>query len=180
METNPIIAEYPVSIIKVKEILNRLWDRDRTIDQWKSPGLQSPIWTWSIIWNQARTDVRNQIKERYQSYFTNDDSANESLVKSMQCITTFKADICWCEIRERMSKYIWTSQGNSTGNQCFLQAKVLGNFALKEFLNLDYEHPAFDLFRLGVFVINDDDDNKFKIFGKKGIFLNEFHEREIE
>jgi hypothetical protein len=50
---------------------------------------------------------------------------------------------------------------------------VISYYAIKEFFNLEYEHPVFDLIRLGILVINI--DNKFKIFGKNGKFLGEIN-----
>jgi hypothetical protein len=52
-------------------------------------------------------------------------------------------------------------------DQCWIAAY----HAIKEFFNLDYDHPAFELIRLGVIVVSV--MGKFKVFGKDGKFLGE-------
>jgi hypothetical protein len=56
--------------------------------------------------------------------------------------------------------------------QVWAQVGITAYYAVKEFLNLNYEHPAFDLIKLGIFIVKV--ENKFKIFGDKGKYLGEF------
>ena len=59
-------------------------------------------------------------------------------------------------------------------DQVGAQVRVCGYFAIKEFFNLTYEHPAFELIRLGILVVKI--KKICKVFGKNGIFLGEFDE----
>ena len=54
-------------------------------------------------------------------------------------------------------------------DQVRAQVYTISYFAVKEFLNLDYEHPGFDLIRMGVIVVKI--NKKFKVFGKNGKHL---------
>ena len=52
------------------------------------------------------------------------------------------------------------------------QVGVIAYHAVKEFFNIDYDHPAFELIRLGVIVVKV--LGKFKVFGENGKYLGEF------
>ncbi len=58
------------------------------------------------------------------------------------------------------------------------QSYLAGYLAIKDFMHLDYEHPVFDIIRLGVIVLVV--DGKVKVFGKAGKLLGEFDEAEIK
>ena len=62
--------------------------------------------------------------------------------------------------------------GAQVGAQVWAQVWVCAYHAVKEFFNLDYDHPAFELIRLGIMVVKV--LGKFKVFGKSGKFLGEF------
>jgi hypothetical protein len=64
--------------------------------------------------------------------------------------------------------------GASVWDSVWEQSYIAGYLAIIEFMHLDYEHPAFDLIRMGVVVAIV--DGKVKVFGKKGKFLGEFDE----
>ena len=49
---------------------------------------------------------------------------------------------------------------------------MIAYYAVKLFMGLSYEHPAFDLIRLGIIVVSV--LGKIKVFGKGGKFLGEF------
>ena len=61
--------------------------------------------------------------------------------------------------------------GAQVGDQVWAQVGAIAYFAIKLFLDLPYEHPVFDLIRLGVIVVNV--NGKYKIFGKNGKYLGE-------
>lgn len=65
---------------------------------------------------------------------------------------------------------VWAQVGDQVGDQVWICA----HYAIKTFMGLDYDHPAFDLIRLGIMAINV--LGKFKVFGKAGKFLGEFDE----
>ena len=62
--------------------------------------------------------------------------------------------------------------GAQVRDQVGAQVWVCAYHAVKEFFNLDYDHPAFELIRLGIMVVKV--LGKFKVFGKSGKFLGEF------
>ena len=62
--------------------------------------------------------------------------------------------------------------GAQVGAQFRTQVYLCAHYAVKLFMNLSYEHPAFDLIRLGIMVVKVQD--KYKVFGKNGKYLGEF------
>jgi hypothetical protein len=56
-------------------------------------------------------------------------------------------------------------------DQVWAQVGVIAYYAIKLFMNIPYEHPAFDLIRLGIMVIGV--AGKYQVFGEKGKFLGE-------
>ena len=71
------------------------------------------------------------------------------------------------QVRDQVGAQVWDQVGDQVGDQ----VRVISYYAVKLFLKLDYEHPAFDLIRLGIIAVKV--ANKFKIFGKKGKYLGE-------
>ena len=76
-------------------------------------------------------------------------------------------DQVWDQVRDQVRAQV----GDQVWDQVWDQVRVCGYLALKEFMNLDYDHPAFDLVRLGIIVIYV--DGKHKVFGKNGKYLGE-------
>ena len=72
------------------------------------------------------------------------------------------------QVRAQVGAQVW----DQVGDQVRAQVGVCSYYAIKLFMNLSYEHPAFDLIRLGVIVIKVQD--KYKVFGKNGKYLGEF------
>ena len=87
----------------------------------------------------------------------------------------------WAEVGAK----VWAEVGDQVraeveakvGAEVWDQVGATAYFEVKKFLNLNYEHPAFDLIRIGVFVVNV--DGMFRVFGKGGMFLGEIDENEI-
>jgi hypothetical protein len=73
---------------------------------------------------------------------------------------------------------VGASVGDSVWDSVLDQSYIADYLAIKNFMHLDYEHPAFDIIRLGVIVVVV--DGKVKVFGKAGKFLGEFDEAEIK
>ena len=76
-------------------------------------------------------------------------------------------DQVWDQVRDQ----VWDQGGDQVGAQVWAQVGAIAYFAIKLFLDLPYEHPVFDLIRLGVIVVNV--NGKYKIFGKNGKYLGE-------
>ena len=71
----------------------------------------------------------------------------------------------------------WAQVGAQVWAQVGAQEYICGYYAVKEFMNLDYDHPAFEYIRMGVMVISV--NGKLKVFGKGGKFLGEFDDKAI-
>jgi hypothetical protein len=88
----------------------------------------------------------------------------------------------WDQVRDQVRDQGWAQVGAQVGDQVWDQVWaqvwdqvwVFAYYAIKLFLDLPYEHPAFDLVRLGIIVVTV--DGKVKVFGKDGKFLGEFDE----
>ena len=78
------------------------------------------------------------------------------------------------EIRAQVRAQVRDQVRAQVRDQVGAQVRVCGYFAIKEFFNLTYEHPAFELIRLGILVVKI--KKICKVFGKNGIFLGEFDE----
>ena len=61
--------------------------------------------------------------------------------------------------------------GAQVGAQVWAQVGIITYYAISKLLGLDYDHPAFELIRLGVIVVSI--QGKFKVFGKEGKYLGE-------
>jgi hypothetical protein len=66
---------------------------------------------------------------------------------------------------------VWDQVGAQVWDQVGAQVRVCSYRAVTDFFNLDYDHPAFQLIRLGIMAINV--LGKIKVFGKNGKFLGE-------
>jgi len=76
------------------------------------------------------------------------------------------------QVGDQVWAQVWDQVGDQVGAQVWAQVWVCAYHAVKEFFNLDYDHPAFELIRLGIMVVKV--LGKFKVFGKSGKFLGEF------
>lgn len=87
-------------------------------------------------------------------------------------------DQAWAQIWDQVRAKAWAQIGaqiwDQVRSQVRAQVRVFAYYAIKLFLDLPYEHPAFDLVRLGIIVVTV--DGKVKVFGKGGKFLGEFDE----
>ena len=81
------------------------------------------------------------------------------------------------KIMAQVGAQVWAQVGDQVGTQVRTQVRdqvwdqvgMIAYYAVKLFMQLDYEHPAFDLIRMGVMVIKV--KNKLKVFGKNGKYL---------
>ena len=76
-------------------------------------------------------------------------------------------DQVWAQVGAQ----VWAQVGAQVGDQVRDQVWVCSYKTIADFFNIDYDHPAFELVRLGIMVVNI--LGKFKIFGKGGKYLGE-------
>ena len=80
------------------------------------------------------------------------------------------------QVGDQVWAQVWDQVGDQVGDQVWDQVwdqvRVCAYHAIKEFFNLDYDHPAFNLIRLGIMVVRV--KGIFKVFGKNGKYLGEF------
>ena len=71
---------------------------------------------------------------------------------------------------------VWDQVGDQVldqvGDQVWDQVRVCAYKAIADFFGLDCDHPAFELVRMGIIVV--EVREKFKVFGKAGKYLGEF------
>ena len=75
----------------------------------------------------------------------------------------------WASVEDSMWASMKDSMRASMRDSVRAQIYIISYFAVKEFLNLEYEHPVLDLIRMGVIVV--EVNNKFMVFGKEGKYL---------
>ena len=74
------------------------------------------------------------------------------------------------KIMAQVRAQVWDQVRAQVGAQCY----ICGYNAIVDFLKLNFNHPSFDLIRLGILVVKV--KKVFKVFGKNGVFLGEFDE----
>ena len=152
--TNPITAEKMPSKNKIKKIMAQVWDQVRAQvraqvgDQvWDQVRAQVGDQVWAQVgdqvWDQVRAQVRDQVWDQVR-------------------------DQVWDQVWDQVRDQVW----DQVRDQVRAQARVCAYYAIKLFMGLPYEHPAFDLIRLGIMVVNV--LGKYKVFGKNGKYLGEF------
>jgi hypothetical protein len=81
----------------------------------------------------------------------------------------------WDSVRDSVGASVWdsvwASVWDSVRDSVWDYSYICGYLAIKEFFNLDYEHPVFDLIRMGIIVVKVRD--KYMVFGKDGIHLGD-------
>jgi hypothetical protein len=165
---NPINAEKLPEKRKLKLILNKIK---------KTVGAQA----WDQVSDQVGAQVRDQAWEQVREqvgYQVWEQVGDLVWAQVGDQVWDQVGDLVWAQVWEQVWAQVREQVGYQVRDlvwaQVWEQAYVAAYFAEKEFLKLDYEHPAFDLIRLGVFVI--EVSGKLKVFGKNGKFLGEFKE----
>ena len=79
-------------------------------------------------------------------------------------------DQVWAPVRAQVRDPVWDQVWDQVRDQVWVCAYK----AVADFFNLDYDHPGFELIRLGIMVIRV--LGKFKVFGKGGKYLGEIDE----
>ena len=74
------------------------------------------------------------------------------------------------KVRAQVGVRVW----DQVRAQVRAQVYCCAYYAVKKFMKLDYEHPVFDLIRLGVMVVSV--MGRYKVFGKNGKYLGEIED----
>jgi hypothetical protein len=167
---NPITAEVMPPKDKIRELIaqvrTQVWDQVRT-----QVGTQVWDQVWDQVWAQVRTQVGTQVWDQVWDQVRDqvwDQVRDQVGTQVWDQVWTQVGDQVWDQVRDQ----VWDQVRDQVGDQ----VRVCAYYAVKLFMNLPYEHPAFDLTRLGIIVVNT--FGKIKVFGKGGKFLGEFEDDE--
>jgi hypothetical protein len=146
---NPITATEMPDVKKIKkvwdQVRDQVWDqvREQVRDQvWDQ--VREQVWdqVWEQVWDQVWGQVWDQVWEQAGAQV-------------------------WAQVREQAGAQV----GDQVREQAGAQVGVIAYYAIKLFMKLDYEHPVFDLARMGIIVVKV--AKKLKVFGKAGKYLGE-------
>jgi len=155
---NPIIAETMPPEEEVKGTMAQVGAR---------VGARVGAQVWDQVWDQVGDQVRAQVGDQVG------DQVGEQVGEQVWAQVR---DQVWAQVRDQVWAQVWdqvwAQVRDQVRDQVWAQVRVCAYKAVADFLNLDYDHPAFALVRLGIMVVNV--LGKFKVFGKGGKFLGEF------
>ena len=77
----------------------------------------------------------------------------------------------WDSVWDSVGASVWASGGDSVGASVWDQNYICGYYAIKEFFNLDYDHPAFEFVRMGIIIV--EVKKTLKVYGKNGKHLGD-------
>ena len=169
---NPIIAEKMPPTERIREILRKVRDQECGEGTAYCPCVK----IWRQVWDKAWTEIRNQVwdqiwAQRGQAWA---EIWDEIYAKVWAEARKQIGNPIWNEVwnqRDQVSPQTWAKARNYIWTQIWAQVGIIAYYAVKLFMNIKYEHPAFDLLRLGVVTVNMMD--KVKVFGKNGKYLGE-------
>jgi len=151
---NPITAEKMPPKSKIKKIMAQV-------------GAQVGNQLWAQLWAQVGDQVGDQLWAQVM------DQLGDQLWAQLGAQV---GNQLGAQVRDQLGAQVGNQLGAQVRDQVWAQVRdqvmVCACYAVKEFFNLDYDHPAFDLIRLGIMVVSV--MGKFKVFGKNGKFLGEF------
>ena len=144
---NPIVATKLPPKGELRKILKRIKDFMRAS-------------IWDSVWASVGASVRASMWDSMRASMW--DSVRASVWDSVE-------NSVWASMWDSMRASVEASMRDSVEASMRAQIYIISYFAVKEFLNLEYEHPVFDLIRMGVIVM--EVNNKFMVFGKEGKYL---------
>jgi len=139
--TNPIMAETMPEPNKIKKIMAQVGAQ---------VGDQVRDQVWAQVGDQVGAQVGDQVRDQVGDQ-----------------VRAQVGDHVWAQVGAQ----VWAQVGAQVGDQVRDQVWVCSYKTIADFFNIDYDHPAFELVRLGIMVVNI--LGKFKIFGKGGKYLGE-------
>ena len=158
---NPITAEVLPPKEKILNIMAQVGAQVR--DQVRN---QVGAQVWAQVGAQVRDQVGAQVGD--QVWAQVGDQVWDQVGAQVRAQV---GDQVWAQVRAQVWAQVGDQVRDQVGNQVWAQVGAIAYFAIKLFLDLPYEHPVFDLIRLGVIVVNV--NGKYKIFGKNGKYLGE-------
>ena len=194
-EYDPIVKEFKVDQINARDGENFPFDDRENAEAWvKKLDFKTVVPNWEYV-----EDILKRLKtyKPVNPITATKMPDKKALIKNLQAVwdSVWASvwDSMWSSVRDSVGASVWDSVRDSVrdsvwdsvrasvrasvGDSVWEQSYIAGYLAVKEFMHLDYEHPSFDLIRMGVIVVIV--DGKVKVFGNKGKFLGEFDEKEI-
>jgi hypothetical protein len=174
-EFNPFTKRFFVDQINAKDENGfRLDDRERVETICKGLDFNAVVPNWSFVEN---------ILKRLGMYIPENPITAEEMPPKEKIVEIM--DKVWSEVGSEVGSEVWSEVGSEVGSEVWSKvgskvgskvwsevgryADICGYYAIKEFMELDYEHPVFELIRLGVVVV--DILGKLHVYGKNGKFL---------
>jgi hypothetical protein len=154
---NPITATTMPDTNKIKKIMDSVrasvmasvWDSVRA-SVWDS--VMASV--WASVWDSVMASVWASVGASVGA------SVRASVRASvMASVWASVGASVWASVRASVRASVWD------------YSYICGYLAIKEFFNFDYEHPVFDLIRMGVMVVKVGD--KYMVFGKDGMHLGD-------
>ena len=170
---NPITAEKMPPPSKIKKIRNQV--RNQVGDQVRNQ-VGDQVWNQvgdqvrNQFWNQVRNQVGDQVWDSFRDSVWDQvwDQVRNQVWN--QVWDSFRGSV-WDSVWNQVGDQVRNQVRNQVWNQVWNQIGVCAYHAIAEFFDLDYDHPAFELIRLGIMVVNV--LGKFKVFGNGGKYLGE-------
>ena len=150
---------------KILNIMNQVGDQ-----VWDQVGDQVWAQVWDQVWAQVGDQVWVQVRNQVWAQVGNQVWVQVGAQVRDQ-VRKQVGDQVWTQIWNQVWDQVKNQVGNQVWNQVWDQVWAIASFAIKLLFDLPYEHPVFDLIRLGVIVVNV--NGKYKIFGKNGKYLGE-------
>ena len=121
------------------------------------------------ILKKVRNQVRNQVRDQVGNQVRDQvgDQVRDQVWDQVR-------DQVGDQVRDQVGDQVRNQVRDQVWNQVWDQVCTISYWAVKKFCNLKYEHPVFDLIRMGVIVVHL--NGKIKIYGKNGKFLGEYDE----
>jgi hypothetical protein len=183
-------GKFRTDIIKIKKVHSveslfpTLKDLNKRLKEYK---VQNPITAEEMpdvekikkIMASVRASVRDSVGDSVRASVRA--SVGDSVWDSVRVsVWDSVGDSVWDSVRVSVWDSVWASVGDSVRasvrasvrDSVWEYSYICGYLAIKDFFNLDYEHPVFDLIRMGVIVIVV--NKKAMVYGKNGKLLGEF------
>ena len=164
MLTKPINATRMPPVLKIKAALRKIRST-------------YPNFIWTQVWYQTWHEVRYQVGHRAQEILGKDgftkvwtevgQTTRRRVVKD-----NMKSAVDSIVGNFDLPEEIFKKLEAHVEQQVSDQAAMCAYFAMKEFLNIKYEHPVFNIIRLGIIIVIVNDI--VRVFGKNGKYLGTF------
>ncbi len=158
---NPITATKIPDKKRLLKVLKKVGDQ---------VGAQVGDQVWAQVWAQVGDQVGDQAWDQVWAQ-VREKVGDQAWAQVWAQVREKVGDQVGAQVRDQVRDQVWAQVGAQVRGQVRAQVYIISYFAAKEFLSLGYDHPAFDLIRMGVVVVRI--NNKFKVFGKNGKHLGD-------